>query len=81
MARDNFIGGAWKPARSGATDEVLEPATGDRLDEVASSDATDVDDAVAAAGAAFAPGPTRHPGSVSRCSPRSRTRSRPTSRR
>ena len=28
MARDNFIGGAWKPARSGATDEVLEP--GDR---------------------------------------------------
>ena len=53
MARDNFIGGAWKPARSGATDEVLEPATGNRLDEVASSDATDVDDAVAAAGAAF----------------------------
>jgi 1-pyrroline dehydrogenase len=54
MARDNFIGGAWKPARSGATDEVLEPATGNRLDEVASSDATDVDDAVGAAGAAFA---------------------------
>ena len=52
MARDNFIGGAWKPARSGATDPVLEPATG-QLDEVASSDAADVDDAVAAAEAAF----------------------------
>ena len=49
MARENFIGGAWKAAHSGATDEVLEPATGARLDEVASSSAADVDDAVAAA--------------------------------
>jgi 1-pyrroline dehydrogenase len=54
MARDNFIGGAWRPARSGATDDVIEPATGSRLDQVASSDATDVDDAVAAAKQAFA---------------------------
>jgi 1-pyrroline dehydrogenase len=54
MARDNFIGGAWRPARSGATDEVIEPATGARLDEVAASDAADVDDAVAAAKNAFA---------------------------
>ena len=46
MARDNFIGGAWKPARSGATDAVLAPATGAVLDEVASSDAADVNDAV-----------------------------------
>ena len=53
MARDNFIGGAWRPARSGATDVVLEPATGARLDEVASSDAADVDDAVEAAATAF----------------------------
>jgi 1-pyrroline dehydrogenase len=53
MARDNFIGGAWRPARSGATDEVIEPATGTVLDQVASSDAADVDDAVAAAQAAF----------------------------
>ncbi len=53
MARDNFIGGAWKPARSGATDAVLAPATGDVLDEVASSDASDVNDAVAAAASAF----------------------------
>src|SRR5262245_54749400 len=53
MARDNFIGGAWRPARSGATDDVIEPATGGVLDQVASSDAGDVDDAVAAANAAF----------------------------
>jgi 1-pyrroline dehydrogenase len=53
MARDNFIGGTWKPARSGATDPVIDPATGARLDDVASSDAADVDDAVAAAAAAF----------------------------
>jgi 1-pyrroline dehydrogenase len=53
MARENFIGGAWKAARSGATDAVIEPATGATLDEVASSDAADVNDAVAAAAAAF----------------------------
>ena len=53
MARENFIGGAWRPARSGRTLEVIEPATGARLDEVAASDAADVDDAVAAAKAAF----------------------------
>jgi 1-pyrroline dehydrogenase len=64
MARDNFIGGAWKPARSGATDPVVEPATGAQLDEVASSDAADVDDAVKAATAAF--------GAWSRTTPRQR---------
>ena len=53
MARDNFIGGAWLPARTGATDPVVEPATGVALDEVASSDAADVDAAVAAAADAF----------------------------
>jgi 1-pyrroline dehydrogenase len=53
MGRDNFIGGAWRPARSGATDAVIEPATGAQLDEVASSGPADVDDAVAAAKAAF----------------------------
>jgi 1-pyrroline dehydrogenase len=53
MAKHNFIGGAWKSAHSGATDAVLDPATGGQLDEVASSDAADVDDAVAAAAAAF----------------------------
>jgi 1-pyrroline dehydrogenase len=54
MATDNYIDGKWVPARSGATDIVEDPATGRRLAEVASSDAADVDDAVAAAKAAFA---------------------------
>jgi 1-pyrroline dehydrogenase len=53
MARQNFIGGGWRDARSGATDKVVNPATGEVLDEVASSDRADVDDAVAAATAAF----------------------------
>ena len=54
MAYENFIGGAWKPAASGATDEVLDPATGEVIAEVPSSDANDVDAAVAAATEAFA---------------------------
>ncbi|GIU85774.1 MAG: gamma-aminobutyraldehyde dehydrogenase [Candidatus Rokubacteria bacterium] len=53
MPRENYIGGSWRPAKSGRTDEVLEPATGAVLAEVPSSGAEDVDDAVAAAAAAF----------------------------
>ncbi len=53
MARENFIGGAWVPARSGKTDAVVAPATGAELEAVASSDAADVDAAVAAAADAF----------------------------
>jgi 1-pyrroline dehydrogenase len=53
MAKQNFIGGSWRDAKSGATDKVLNPATGEVLDEVASSDAVDVDEAVAAAAGAF----------------------------
>jgi len=53
MARQNFIGGKWQDAKSGATDKVVNPATGEVLDEVASSDAADVDAAVATAAAAF----------------------------
>ena len=53
MARQNFIGGAWRDAKSGATDKVVNPATGEVLDEVASSDTVDVDEAVAAAAGAF----------------------------
>ncbi|HYN32063.1 MAG TPA: gamma-aminobutyraldehyde dehydrogenase [Ilumatobacteraceae bacterium] len=49
----NFIGGDWKPARSGATDAVTNPATGAVIGEVPASDAADVDAAVAAAAAAF----------------------------
>ena len=53
MARENYIGGTWRAAKSGTTDEVRNPATGELLDEVAASDRVDVDEAVAAAGAAF----------------------------
>lgn len=53
MPHQNYIGGAWKDAASGATDSVLNPATGATLAEVPSSDATDVDAAVEAAKAAF----------------------------
>ncbi len=53
MARQNFIGGQWRHAGSGATDAVLNPATGEVIDEVASSDAADADAAVEAASDAF----------------------------
>jgi 1-pyrroline dehydrogenase len=53
MARENFIGGTWRAAKSGKTDEVRNPATGEVLDEVAASSAADIDEAVAAAAAAF----------------------------
>jgi 1-pyrroline dehydrogenase len=51
---ENFIGGAWKAAGSGATDQVLDPATGTSAIEVPSSDANDAEFAVAAATDAFA---------------------------
>lgn len=54
MPDQNFIGGEWVAAASGATDTVLDPATGRSLAEVASSDKADVDAAVSAAAAAFA---------------------------
>ena len=53
MHHENFIGGAWAPAKDGATDEVLNPATGEVLAEVASSGAVDAEAAVSAAAAAF----------------------------
>ncbi len=55
MATDNlnYVGGEWVPARSGRTDPVLDPATGEEIAQVPSSDAADVDAAVAAAAAAF----------------------------
>jgi len=49
----NYIGGEFRAARSGAVDEVLDPATGGVIAEVASSDAADAADAVEAASAAF----------------------------
>jgi len=53
VAHENFIGGAWKPAASGATDDVVDPATGDVITQVPASDAVDVDAAVSAAAEAF----------------------------
>ncbi|MET1003633.1 MAG: gamma-aminobutyraldehyde dehydrogenase [Acidimicrobiia bacterium] len=53
MARENYVGGTWRAAKSGKTDEVHNPATGELLDEVAASDREDVDEAVGAASAAF----------------------------
>ncbi len=53
MLTDNFIGGEWYPAQSGATDKVVNPATGEVIGAVASSDADDVDAAVKAAAGAF----------------------------
>ena len=54
MPDQNFIGGEWVPAQSGATDAVLDPATGLSLAQVASSDEADVDAAVTAAAEACA---------------------------
>jgi 1-pyrroline dehydrogenase len=51
--RGNFIGGEWREGADGGVDEVLDPATGDPIAEVASSSPADVDRAVAAAAEAF----------------------------
>jgi acyl-CoA reductase-like NAD-dependent aldehyde dehydrogenase len=48
----NYIGGEWRDSRSGATIDVLNPATGAVLTSVAAGDADDVADAVKAADAA-----------------------------
>ncbi len=53
VAHQNFIGGKWVPAADGATDQVLNPATGEVLAEVASGGAADADAVVAEAAAAF----------------------------
>jgi aminomuconate-semialdehyde/2-hydroxymuconate-6-semialdehyde dehydrogenase len=49
----NFINGAQVPPAAGRYVDVLEPATGQAIARVPSSDAGDVSNAVAAAGAAF----------------------------
>jgi 1-pyrroline dehydrogenase len=53
MPDQNYIGGRWVDARDGATDEVLNPATGEVLAKVPASGAAEVDDAVEAAKTAF----------------------------
>ena len=49
----NLIGGALKPARSGALLDSVNPATGEVWARIPASDRDDVDEAVAAAKAAF----------------------------
>jgi 1-pyrroline dehydrogenase len=53
VAHLNYIAGEWVPAASGATDDVVAPATGEVLASVPASDAADIDAAVDAAAAAF----------------------------
>ena len=48
-----FINNTWVDARSGATLDVFDPATGEVIAKVAAADKDDVDDAVRAARAAF----------------------------
>jgi betaine-aldehyde dehydrogenase len=52
--RDLYHSGGWHPAKSGATDRIINPATGETLAEVASAGPTDVDIAVRAAKEGFA---------------------------
>jgi len=53
----NLIGDRWLDSRSGETIDVVDPGTGARLTQVASSAAVDVDDAVTAARHALEAGP------------------------
>lgn len=53
MPHLNHIGGEWRAARDGATDEVVSPIDGEVIATVPSSAAADVDDAVTAAADAF----------------------------
>ncbi|KRA20557.1 aldehyde dehydrogenase family protein [Lysobacter sp. Root604] len=52
-----LIDGRWQACASGATLEVDDPATGERIARIAAGDADDVDRAVAAARRAFRDGP------------------------
>lgn len=54
-----MIDGAWAPARSGATTDVIDPGTGRVICSVPAADASDVDAAVRAARSAFEAGPWR----------------------
>ena len=61
--RGAFINGALRPAASGKTLGTINPATGEKLTDLAACDAQDVDDAVAAAKESFEDGRWRlqHP--------------------
>jgi succinate-semialdehyde dehydrogenase/glutarate-semialdehyde dehydrogenase len=49
-----FIDGAWRPAASGKTLSVLNPATGEQIGTVAHAEKADLDAALAAAEKGFA---------------------------
>ena len=53
LRNENFIGGQWTPARAGATQDIVDPSTGDVVFAAPASDATDVDAAAQAAASAF----------------------------
>jgi 1-pyrroline dehydrogenase len=53
MRNENFIGNQWRASRSGATDNIVNPATGGIIGTAPASDASDVDEAVQAAAGAF----------------------------
>ena len=53
MPSTNFINGEWRDSLDGATDAVINPATGEAIGSVPSSGVADVDAAVTAAAKAF----------------------------
>jgi aldehyde dehydrogenase (NAD+) len=53
FSRSLHIGGAWRASASGATFDVLDPATGAKLAAVSNATAADIDAAVTAAGKAL----------------------------
>ena len=55
-----FIAGRWRSSASGATDDVINPATGEVIEAVDRAGADEVDEAIAAARAAFDAGPWPH---------------------
>ena len=57
-----LINNRWVDSKSGKRFSTINPSTGEEICEVAEADAVDVDDAVAAARAAFDHGPWRKMG-------------------
>jgi len=53
MRTENYINGGWKPSNSGRTSPTYNPSNGEVLAQVARSDASDIDEAAAAARAAL----------------------------
>src|SRR3954465_3100771 len=61
-AHKNFVGGEWVDAVEGATMDVINPATGDKIAEVPRGTQADVDRVVEAAGKALPEGLASPPG-------------------